>query len=177
MRARAAEAVSAAESSGHPSARSRAAMRPSHWSKHRAAAARRRGLMMGDSSAVGAIGHPGQASPATGPSAMSRKRIDAECCVGRRRPMLRGGRQRRLGRTPPAQPRRVLPCPRESGGTATRWIRRSPPAAAPARWLSIPDHAAAAPSSAPVPPGCHGHGPPLDSTGANGLERLERSLQ
>lgn len=68
MRARAAEAISAAEPSGHPSARIRAAMRPSHWAKHRAAASRRRGLMMGDSSAVGAIGHPGQPSSVTGPS-------------------------------------------------------------------------------------------------------------
>jgi hypothetical protein len=49
-------------------------MMSSHASKHRAAASRSRGLMMGDSSAVGDTGQPAQASPATDPWAMSRNR-------------------------------------------------------------------------------------------------------
>ena len=83
MRASAAEAVSATEASGHPSARIRAAMRPSHWSKHRAAAARRRGLMMGDSSAVGAIGQPRQALPGNRSLGDVEEADHAECSIRR----------------------------------------------------------------------------------------------
>jgi len=82
MSARAAEAVSATEPSGHPSAWSRAAIRASHWSKQRAAAVRSRGLMMGDSSAVGAIGQPGQVSPPTGPLATSMNRATPSAAFG-----------------------------------------------------------------------------------------------
>ena len=58
-------------------------MSPSHWSKHRAAAARRRGLMMGDSSAVGAIGQPGTALLGNRSLGDLEEADHAECCVGR----------------------------------------------------------------------------------------------
>ena len=77
MRASAADAASGADASGHPSARSRVAIRASQSSKHRAATVRRRGLMMGDSSAVGAIGQPAHFSlvhgdPLSDPAALWR---------------------------------------------------------------------------------------------------------